>query len=142
MALARILASAVALVLLAFTILPATAQQAPPAPAPQSKESTGPQIHRITAIIKSISDGSLVVTEEHHALGKGAPQDLTLTLDPRGTVEKVTGKHKTQAITAKELAAGNRVVIHYVESDGKKTAKSVQVLAVRGSHPPSPTTSN
>lgn len=129
MSIARFLAPAVGLLMLASTALPVVAQQAPSAPKASGDGKTGAKaaekLHRIGGRIKAVTESSLVITDRHN-------KEITLTLDTATTLEKAEKGDKgqgakAQTITAKELSAGDAVVVHYVESDGKKLVKSVRV---------------
>lgn len=136
MSIARFLAPAVGLLMLASTALPVVAQQAPSAPKASGDGKTGAKaaekLHRIGGRIKAVTESSLVITDRHN-------KEITLTLDTATTLEKAEKGDKGQGakaqhrtITAKELSAGDAVVVHYVESDGKKMVKSVRVRPGHG----------
>lgn len=125
------LAPAVGLLLLASTALPALAQQAPEAPkkhgGAKAGEKAAGKMHRLVGSIQEVSEGKLVITDRHK-------KEVTFVLESATTLEKVSApKAQPQTITAKELTVGDAVVVHYAESDGKKTAQSVRVRPP-GSH--------
>jgi hypothetical protein len=68
--------------------------------------------------VKSASDTSLVVAGK----AKGKDTEWTFGVDPSTKIKK-SGKD----ITAKDVAAGDKVTVRYMDHDGKMTASNVTV---------------
>lgn len=70
--------------------------------------------------VKSASDSSLVVAGK----AKGKETEWTFGVDPNTKIKKA-GKD----VTAKDVAAGDKVTVKYTDQDGKMTASNVTVSA-------------
>jgi len=101
----------------------AASAQAPAAQAPAEKKAdtkTEKKASSKTAVgtVKSASADSLVVAGKT----KGKDTEWTFGVDPNTKIKK-SGKD----VTAKDVAAGDKVTVRYMEQDGKMTASNVTV---------------
>ena len=121
----RLFALLVGIVFVAGTVAAAAAQTATSTtdkkPAADTKTSAKkPATKTASGTVKSASPDSIVVAGKE----KGKDTEWTFAVDDKTKVKKA-GKDTT----AKDLAAGDKVTVRYMDHDGKATAMNVSASA-------------
>ena len=123
----RLCALLVGIVFVAGTVGAAAAQTAttttdkkPAADTKKDASAKKPATKTATGTVKSTSPDSIVVAGKD----KGKDMEWTFAVDDKTKVKKA-GKDTT----AKDLAAGDKVTVRYMDHDGKATAMNVSASA-------------
>ena len=107
----------------AFAQSPSTpAEKKPAADTKMEKSAKKPATKTAVGTVKSASPDSIVVAGKE----KGKEAEWTFAVDDKTKVKKA-GKDST----AKDIAAGDKVTVRYMDHDGKATAMNVNVSSAK-----------
>jgi Domain of unknown function (DUF5666) len=104
------------------TSAPGTPTEKKPAADKMDKSAKKPSTKTAVGTVKSASPDSIVVAGKE----KGKEAEWTFAVDDKTKVKKA-GKDST----AKDIAAGDKVTVRYMDHDGKATAMNVNVSAAK-----------